>query len=397
MEYRKLQEALASLARSNYKKEGPLSDRAIDAFMKVPRHQFVRRFRHFGDDDWQVFDAQSGAQHLPGIYQDSPIVIWGGKAEFESTHGQRQVSTISQPSFVLRMLDLLDIHKGHRVFELGTASGWNAALISQMTGPTGSVVTAEIITELAHESRERLKTLGFQNVTVIAGDAAHGDPTQPFDRAMFTAGAFDFPKVFFDQIKFDGVVLFVLKNKGGTDSLHVLVKRADHFESIYNQACGFVPVTGLSHIPEMEAKDLREFLRSVSLAETPVSSSKFWWGAEGKGYFIWQTSVLRGYLSLFPQFQAFQSADAGGFFGWFDGPSRSLAVARPGELLGYGGSAAPAQLIEKIKAWVDLGMPALGNMKLRIYPSSAEVAVSGLRIWVSRRPQSTFVWELATD
>lgn len=52
MEYRQLQEALASIARSNYKKEGPLSDRAIDAFMKVPRHLFVRRFRNFGDDHW---------------------------------------------------------------------------------------------------------------------------------------------------------------------------------------------------------------------------------------------------------------------------------------------------------------------------------------------------------
>ena len=395
MEYRKLQEALASQARANYKKESPLSDRVIDAFLEVPRHQFVNQFRNFGDDTWHKFDSNTGAQYLPMIYQDKPIVIWGSNAEFESKKGQKQVSTISQPSFVLRMLDLLDIRAGQNVFELGTASGWNAALISRLVGPSGKVVTVEIIEELAAQAASRLDHLEYRNIKVISGDGTEGDPSAVFDRAMFTAGAFDFPKALFTQIKIDGLVLFVLKNKGGTDNLYLLKRQADFFESIYALPCGFVPVTGKSHVSEMDEKDLEEFLKRSSIDSTATGSVKFWWGVSNKDYFIWQTSPLRGFLSLFSEFEAFHLESGEGLFGWFDKASNSLAVARPGELISYGGTHAQTQLIEKLKAWIDLGMPSLCNMNLRIYPSNKNInAAPGS--WISRRPQATFVWSLAS-
>lgn len=186
MEYRKLQESLASQARANYKNEGRLSDRVVNAFLEVPRHQFVNRFRNFGDDSWLRFDSDNGAQYLPTIYQDKPIVIWGSNAEFESKKGQKQVSTISQPSFVLRMLDLLDIREGQTVFELGTASGWNAALISRLVGHSGTVITTEIIQELAKDAALRLKQLGYGNIKVISGDGSEGDPST---KAMIFGGS----------------------------------------------------------------------------------------------------------------------------------------------------------------------------------------------------------------
>ena len=257
MEYKKLQESLASQSRALYKKDNPLSDRVVSAFFETPRHLFVKRFRNFGDDSWLEFTDESANQFLPVIYQDSPLVIWGSNLEFEAKQGQRQVSTISQPSFVMRMLDILDVKEGQAVFELGTASGWNAALLSRLVGPTGKVVSAEIISDLAEQAILRFKRLGIENVKIISGDGADGDSKSCFDRVMFTAGAFDFPVALFDQTKIGSLVLFVLKNKGGSDTLYLLKRHANYFESVYSQPCGFVPVTGKAHVKEMEEKDLK--------------------------------------------------------------------------------------------------------------------------------------------
>jgi|GEM_PF-2684441 len=262
MEFKKWQESLAEQAIAFYKTRSPLSDRVIEAFFAMPRHQFVQRFRNFGDDRWYDLNESNANQFLPVIYQDTPLIIWGSRADFESPKGQKQLSTISQPSFVLRMLDLMDLKQGQSVFELGTASGWNAALISNLVGPTGTVVTAEIISELAEQAVQRFKRLGIKNIKVISGDGAKGDATKSFDRVMFTAGAFDFPMALFEQTKVGGLALFILKNKGDSDNLHLLKKHEDFFESIYSRPCEFVPVTGEIDRPEIEAEDLSKLLPS---------------------------------------------------------------------------------------------------------------------------------------
>jgi protein-L-isoaspartate(D-aspartate) O-methyltransferase len=396
MEFKTLQKSLAAHASASYKNDSPLSITVINAFMEVPRHQFVNKFRNFGDDTWYEFNEINSPQLLPGIYQDNPIVIWGTDEEFGSKKGQKQISTISQPSFVLRMLDLLDLKEGQSVFELGTASGWNAALISHIVGPTGKVVTVEIISELAEQAVQRFKRLDIKNVKVISGDGAAGDATSTFDRVMYTAGAFDFPAALFEQTKVGGLVIFILKNKGGSDNLYVLKKHQDFFESTYSQSCGFVPVTGSTHFKEMEEKDLNEFLSAYKISAAPTDERTFWWGSGYKSNFVRQTAQMRGFLSLSENFQAFQltdPTDCKDAFGWYDAASNSLALATAGKLVSYGNAQAREILLQKLKSWIDLGMPSLDNMRLRIYRSDRKVE-SLPESWTSRRPQSTFVWSL---
>jgi protein-L-isoaspartate(D-aspartate) O-methyltransferase len=387
MDYQKFLTSLAESSQKTYERLGtPLSKPVLEAFYHHPRHLFVPRFRNSGEKKWTTLTEENSATVLPQIYEDHPLILWGTEEDFSKKSGMAQVSTISQPSFVLRMLDLLKIEEGQTVFELGTASGWNAALISYLVGNSGKVITVEIISELAESAAIRLKKMGIENITCISGDAALQSGSEQLDRVMYTAGAFDFPKKLFHQIKLGALVLFVYKNKGGSDILYLLKMQDGYLESIYSQTCAFVPVTGASHVKEMEEKDLEEFLVSKKIP-LKGDSKKFFWGVGNKSHFYWQTAALRSYLSLFEKYEAFTDS-----FGWVE--KNSLCVAKAEEMISYGGEAASESLKAKIKEWVEIGMPTLTSMNFRIYVDAPKRKANGF-CWLSKRNESFFEWELS--
>ncbi len=211
-----------------------ISSRVEEAYLKTPRHYFVRKFS-VDYVNWIEVDKETVFNYLPIIYSDTTLLLWdrGG-----------MISTISQPSLVLHMLEVLDVQEGMRVIELGTGSGWNATMLACLCGKSGQVVSYEIIPELAKHANNLVKNLDIPQLRIIAGDAAELIKKEgPFDRGVFTAGAYDLPLIFFDKIKEGGKLLFVLKT--GTDDLLLLLeKRKDHFEEINRMRCRFVPVMG---------------------------------------------------------------------------------------------------------------------------------------------------------
>lgn len=209
-----VQDSLLEYARLKYE----LSPEVVSAYKKAPRHLFLKI-----------------PYSMEEIYEDHPLEIYRD-SEF--------VSTISQPSFVMLMIDMLQLKPGHKVLELGAGSGWNAALMSHIVGEKGKIVSLEIIPALARETRENLKRLGYKNVEIIQADGANGYPKEaPYDRAIFTAGATDLPRAYHEQIKVGGKLLFVLKTSG-VDILLLLDKKEDHFEEVSRLFCSFVPMTG---------------------------------------------------------------------------------------------------------------------------------------------------------
>lgn len=195
-----------------------LSSDVIEAYKKCPRHKFI---------------------HHP-----YPIEVMYGDYPLEIYRDEEFISTISQPSFVLQMIDMLDLRPGHKVLELGAGSGWNAALMSHLVGRTGKIVSIEIIPTLAQETKKTIQEMGFTNILIVQGDGAQGYPPEaPYDRAIFTAGATDLPLAFHEQIKLGGKLLFVLKTHFG-DLLLTLVKRLNHFEETSRLLCSFVPMKG---------------------------------------------------------------------------------------------------------------------------------------------------------
>jgi protein-L-isoaspartate(D-aspartate) O-methyltransferase len=137
------------------------------------------------------------------------------------------------------MLDLLDTQPGNTVFEIGTGSGWNAALMGQLVGQQGHVYSMEIFPDLVHSSQQALQRAGGQSVTILAGDGALGYASgAPFDRIIFTAGSYDIPLAFHQQLKEDGLLLAVLKLAGGGDDLVLFISsRASWFLSTRPRFC----------------------------------------------------------------------------------------------------------------------------------------------------------------
>jgi protein-L-isoaspartate(D-aspartate) O-methyltransferase len=143
------------------------SERVAAALHAVPRHLFLPE------------------QRPEAAYRDDAIVTKRDEA------GQ-PISSSSQPAIMAIMLDQLDLAPGHRVLEIGAGTGYNAALISHIVGPSGRVTSVDIDPELVATAREHLARAGFGEVTVVCADGAGGDPEHaPYDRIIATVGVSD--------------------------------------------------------------------------------------------------------------------------------------------------------------------------------------------------------------
>jgi protein-L-isoaspartate O-methyltransferase len=146
-----------------------LPERLRTAVAATPRHLFVHRFR-IGDGPLRDNDVDP-AQHLADIYSDAVM-------RHVDAAGDPLPSSNSQPSYVLFLLHLLGLRDGQAVLEIGSGSGWLAAIMAQLVGPQGRVTGVELISELAAQSRADLDALGLRNVEIIAGDGMRGHAAQ---------------------------------------------------------------------------------------------------------------------------------------------------------------------------------------------------------------------------
>ena len=154
------------------------------------------------------------------------------------------LSCASGPKIVAGMLDALQVEPGHKILEIGAGTGYNAALLATLAGPSGSVVTIDINESVTADARRHLDDTGFDNVTVLAGDGAQGDAAHgPYDRIIVTVGAWDLPRAWWDQLRPSGRLVVPLRWRGTTRAV-ALVKGGDRWECDWVFLCGFVPMLG---------------------------------------------------------------------------------------------------------------------------------------------------------
>jgi protein-L-isoaspartate(D-aspartate) O-methyltransferase len=148
--------------------------------------------------------------------------------------------TISQPYIVALMTDLMEVKSGDRVLEIGTGSGYQAAVLAELAG---TVYTVEIVEPLALEARDRLK--GYRNVVTRTGDGYHGWPEHaPFDSIMVTAAPREVPQPLIDQLRPGGRLVVPVGAQAGGQSLMVIDKQPDGRITRRNVlAVRFVPLT----------------------------------------------------------------------------------------------------------------------------------------------------------
>lgn len=184
----------------------------LEAMRRVPRHEFVP------------------PELRQEAYADHPLPI-----------GLEQ--TISQPYIVAAMTELAAVPSGGSVLEVGTGSGYQAAVLSHLAR---RVYTIEILPELAQEAAGRLARLGYTNVETRAGDGYLGWPEQaPFDAILVTAGAEHVPQPLVDQLRPGGRMIIPVGPAGGIQELQVLEKQADGSIRIQSvMPVRFVPLTG---------------------------------------------------------------------------------------------------------------------------------------------------------
>ncbi len=347
----KYQRQLLEQAKAIYQ-ETPLSEATQKAYLETPRHQFVRRYRIWGVKEWSEVNEDNLEEHLATLYSDRALILFGDD-------DNDVPSTISQPSFVLRMLDMLRLEPGKKVFELGAGSGWNAALMGNLVAPEGCVYSLELIPKMAQRATATMEVLGIKNVNIVEADGGEGYAAgAPYDRAIFTAGAYDLPDPFFEQIKEGGLFLVVIKSEGGGDTLVLLRKEHDYFESIDSMACGFVQMRGKYQLDNLQPIQLEDLPEWSELRNKLIRTRPFWWGGKGKEDFPWRTLGVRTYLGITePAFRAFKMERPDGqlrgknYFGIWDPEQNSLVIAKDDLLLSYGSPSAEDRLLKALERW----------------------------------------------
>ncbi|MFH5833048.1 protein-L-isoaspartate(D-aspartate) O-methyltransferase [Halalkalibaculum sp. DA384] len=209
--FRERQEERNNLVRQ-VKQQGIDNERVIDAMRHVPRHLFVPESRR------------------EQAYQNRPLPI-----------GNNQ--TISQPYIVAFMTQLLDIQPGDQVLEIGTGSGYQAAVLSELTP---NVFTIEIIEELGKRARERFDNLGYSTIQTKIGDGYKGWPEHaPFDGIMITAAAPEIPRPLINQLRPGGILVMPYGEPGGFQVL-IRVTKSEEGEIMREEILPvrFVPMTG---------------------------------------------------------------------------------------------------------------------------------------------------------
>jgi protein-L-isoaspartate(D-aspartate) O-methyltransferase len=205
-------------------RRGLVQDRRVErALLAVPREIFVPEFA-----------AQCG---LEAVYLDEAILTK------HDLHGV-PVSSSSQPAIMASMLDRLDLRVGQRVLEIGAGTGYNAALIAEIVGPEGRVISVELDPELARRSRSVLRQAGYR-VQVVVGDGRDGWAAEaPYDRIIVTASASEVPRAWLEQTVEGGriEVPVRLRNSPFGQAIPTLERRGSELRSISVLCGGFMPL-----------------------------------------------------------------------------------------------------------------------------------------------------------
>ena len=189
---------------------GIKDERVLRAMRKVPRHLFMPESVRYS------------------AYEDMAMSIGDGQ-------------TISQPYMVAIMTELLEMTGAEKVLEIGTGSGYQAAILAELAA---EVYTMERIAALADRASERLKALGYENIHVVIGDGTIGlRNTAPFDRIIITAAAPTLPQPLISQLKEGGIIVAPVGERFSQNLLKGR-KVKDQLAEEYHTPCVFVPPIG---------------------------------------------------------------------------------------------------------------------------------------------------------
>jgi protein-L-isoaspartate(D-aspartate) O-methyltransferase len=337
------------------------SPKIAAAFRAVPRHLF-----------------------LPGVdpaaaYRDEAVPTrWSADG--------RPTSSSSQPAVVAAMLEQLDVRAGQRVLEIGSGTGWNAALLAHLVGPDGAVTTVDIEPEVVAQARANL---GDTPVDVVCRDGAAGAPeSAPFDRIILTAAARDLAPAWWDQLAPGGRLVLPLDLRGPQRSV-AFERAGDHLESVSIVDCGFMPLqgelAGVDPIRPLGRRGLFLYLEDPRPVDTAALLAALDEGPGPPTPVPLTRSEALGGLRLWLALRDPQAGDLNSVSDTRPAPTPvlvgtgSLAALLPLDrtmaVRGFGpdGDTLAARLRAHVEDWVAAGRPSSAGLRISAYPAGTEV------------------------
>lgn len=410
--------ALNQALVDDLKKKGWIQTPHVEAaFRSVLRHHFLP------------------GRPLEEVYSDRAISA-------KQDESGKWLSSSSQPAIMAIMLEQLRLAPGHRVLEIGTGPGYNAALMAHIVGAAGKVVTVEIDQDLADSAREHLEAAGMEQVQVLCADGGYGAPqAAPFDRIILTVGAPDIPPAWRDQLKPGGRLVLPLLLRGSMKSI-AFDKFEAHLESRSVEDCGFISLRGdfASAPPRRVELGSDPGLYVEPMVDLPVDGEAIygWLTAQGRdlpanvevtagdvlGGALWTWLALHeprmckltaegGWVdrSLLPPLMGIEAKQREAYTSaLIDGTGAAVLMRPPGEALivvpmekvftadspftvsfplfvrQFGPDASTAQqLLAEIHSWKAAGSPTSNNMFIRAYPKDFEYRPSDGEVMLEKQ------------
>ncbi len=387
------------------KSSGHIRNARVEAaFRAVPRHLFLPN----------VAPAE--------VYRDQAIAI-------QSINGQ-VVSSSSQPTIMAIMLEQLQLQPGQNVLEIGSGTGYNAALMAHIVGPIGKVTTIDIDEDIVEAARVHLANAGFGHIEVICADGGLGHPADaPYDRIILTVNAGDITPAWHTQLKPNGRLLLPLVLRGPQASI-AFTPNKDHLESLSVKACGFVGLRGafaeadtlIQLAPEINQLTLRlgearsidvqaiytllqspaqDMLLPISLQpQEPFFGLSFWLALHEAQFCLLTASTAHAMQNIVPGLIHFpgKGTTTIGLLGdnalsvLMRDPASAPADTRPGggpfnlSIRSFGFADLLSQQLKKqIMAWNAAGHPAEKQLRVRAYPQDASCNLKASDIVIAKR------------
>ena len=336
---------------------------------------------------------------LPGI---DPSQVYAGHAIPTRFSEQGPISSSSEPAIMAKMLAQLGVVPDHAVLEIGAGTGYNAALLSYLVGPKGSVVTIDLDEDITAQAKANLVRSGTANVTVLTGDGWKGAPgSGPFDRIEATVGVWDLSPAWIRQLKPEGRLVVPLWLRCGLQASVAFDLGNDGvLRSSSVQPCGFMTLRGLGAGPQgyypvgawtalldMPDRDRVDLLARLLNSEPKAHSLR---GLK-PGWFVALALGEPNAVRLYPSEQLNPVLRCG----LIDAEDESLAViesppegpdASYGTLLSYGGQRAAQTLRRNLE---HLPAAEMSRLVLRARPTGLYDS-NDLHLAVIQRPEFTF-------